>query len=31
MIVNPGKFQVMVSRFGNMKNKHEMWILITRK
>ena len=31
MIVNPGKFQVMVNRFGNMKNKHEMWILIIRK
>ena len=27
MVVNPGKFQAMViSRFGKMENKHEMYI-----
>ena len=26
MIVNPGKFQAMVNRFGNMENKHQMHI-----
>ena len=26
MIVNPGKFQAIIKRFGKMENKHEMYI-----
>ena len=26
MILNPGKFQAIIKRFGKMENKHEMYI-----